>query len=224
MVSLLNKLFLRFFLILFISITPSSQLAPYGTTAKHRSPHQTLPLAGKSKKTAIRAVAKQTHPAPINKTPFSQRAKNIDQQLLRTPRYFTAVKQLAGTPVQIRFFHLIYPDIQPNSVVGFHHDYKLKLHKQGLYQMKITKKLPAGAYTAKISTKNKYAVSKSFFPPQWDDRKLVHKIIQAVNNPIKQPVWSATNNSWNVTGMTKEGLKIKIAFTNTGVITTAFPA
>ena len=65
-------------------------------------------------------------------------------------------------------------------------------------------------------------VNKSFFPPLWDDKKVVGKILESLTTLHKNPKKQA-NGCFVVNGLTQEGLKIRTHITPSGNIISSYP-
>jgi hypothetical protein len=64
---------------------------------------------------------------------------------------------------------------------------------------------------------------KTFFSRAWNDEKIISKIIESLNNCIREKIILQSNGNWKIVGLTSEGLAIETILDQSGKIITAYP-
>lgn len=112
------------------------------------------------------------------------------------------------------------------TLKGFHHDSKNKVEKSGIIKFSIKKTNKCGYYRAALLYQGKHLGTKNFFPANWSRTKVVSKIREAYNNAFKQgsKIQKRSDGSFEIEGITQEGVPIKMFLNKRGVIFTAYPS
>ena len=145
-------------------------------------------------------------------------------------------KGCLGARSDICFEHILRGNIvldSENALVtinGFHHDLLgvIETHQrmQGVPLIILEKETgPAGTYQLIFQGKHR-RFPKTFFPQNWTRKQVIKKIIEAYKNSVKNKCAPIINSKgyFEVSGRTKEGIKIKIVFNKNGTVITAFPS
>ena len=104
-----------------------------------------------------------------------------------------------------------------DKIVGFHSTY---LHPEFINRMH-TMPNAKGIYRVVVKKLKKIKMDPStMFPDNWDGKKIMEKIIEAYKNPVE--ISSGRFGETTVEGLTKEGIKIRMVITKTGMLDTAF--
>ena len=142
---------------------------------------------------------------------------------------------LSDTIVFDNYKHYMQPDIRTASdgtveLLGWHHDLGGNIERTKTingHAIKITNKEthPSGLYRFEWSVDGTSKKLSTFFPSTWSRQMVQQKIVEAYNyarnhNYIPQP---QRNNTFALTGFTKEGIEIKIIINQRGRVITAFP-
>ncbi|HVX00989.1 MAG TPA: EndoU domain-containing protein, partial [Candidatus Babeliaceae bacterium] len=134
-----------------------------------------------------------------------------------------APQELGSCLFTVNYEHIFLPDITclKNGLKpsGFHHDLFEKIKQGGAILFDNVKQLKNGVYRANWSYKGQ-SKSSTFFPKDWDRKKVVEKILEAAQNPTKK---EARGGGWKLKGITKEGIDIEILVDNKGFIDSAYP-
>jgi hypothetical protein len=134
---------------------------------------------------------------------------------------------LEGKKMEIPYRHVLHTEIEPKLksygikeiFTGFHHDHLGFWEKNGVIDIRNKKMGPYGTYAADIFFQGeKYA--KTFFPQEWDEVKVIEKIIEAFNNSVVKEFNGIT---YKLEGITTEGIKIFMAIDKEGVVKTIYP-
>lgn len=134
--------------------------------------------------------------------------------------------------------HVLGPCITLNakenkiSLAGFHHDFGGKIRESGIIKYTDIKDKGHGFYEAYWAYGNAKPKYSTFFPDHWTPAQVMHKIEEALKNPVNpQKPLKFTDKSWVYMGKTNDGIKIQIYlefdrlnnFNLTGKIISAFP-
>jgi hypothetical protein len=109
-----------------------------------------------------------------------------------------------------------------NRWKGFHHDYMGRMEKKGIVTFTNETVCPkTGIIKANVSYNGIVKEGKTFFPREWSPEKVIEKITEAYNNFSDLPRWEGTSQIYDC--FTNEGMKIRIVFTEQGIMVTAYP-
>lgn len=105
-------------------------------------------------------------------------------------------------------------------VAGFHHDYQGHIKKSGLVEFSnIIGDFKNGIYHAEITYKG-MSKESTFFPRDWDRKKVAQSIITAFKNAW---VEKYTTTDFLLVGIDSEGYEIGIGIQRDGYVRSAFP-
>jgi hypothetical protein len=141
--------------------------------------------------------------------------------------YNNKIKGFAGIGnnlVTFAFDHILAPSIEclkkGMKLTGFHHDSLGKMQKSGVITFTDVIIMRDGTYRAKWWYKGQSKTS-SFFPQQWDRKKVMDKIVEAYNSCSSHEL--QPNGNWLRQGVTSEGIKVEIMIAKDGKIISAYP-
>ena len=106
-------------------------------------------------------------------------------------------------------------------IVGLHYDPGKKLEAAGLYKLENCKNLTGGMYIADLHYGGIVKKKKTFFPADWDFRKLTEKITEACNNVTE--IKNKSGGIVEITGKVSDGFKIRTRLSKRGKILTTYP-
>ncbi len=149
------------------------------------------------------------------------------------------IKRLAGTynnicksfaeidfkSIIINFEHIFGPEIRCGkktiSLSGFHHDLRGLIEKSGIIHFSHILEGPYKVYRANWYY-NGIKKCSTFFPKLWNREKVIEKIIEACQNI--ESILPQPNGTFQLTGITSEGLKIEMIINELGTMTSAYPS
>ncbi len=108
------------------------------------------------------------------------------------------------------------------QIGGFHLDHMKNLQKSGLFKFNNIKTHKSGFYSADKIFNNNFVKNNSFFPPNWTHEEVAEAIFEAYDNADKLNA-VIKKGKYILEGFTKQGIKIEMAITKNGKITTAYP-
>jgi hypothetical protein len=108
------------------------------------------------------------------------------------------------------------------KIAGFHHNIPGFLEEHGIQLINSRTCEQTGIMIADVVCQGHTEKEKTFFPLSWSRKKVVEKIIEAMNNLDKQPLFD-DRGAWQLFGKTREDMAIKIVISAAGELITAFP-
>ena len=139
--------------------------------------------------------------------------------------------EFANKYIKIDYEHLLGMELKFNrfdvpKIGGFHHDYMNIVEKEGIIEFanKVINK--HGVYSVDLMYGTaEIKRGKTFFPSDWSREKVINAIYEAYENFMQSgvPPLLAKNGKYELSGFTKEGIKIEMYITKNGRVTTAYP-
>ncbi len=114
------------------------------------------------------------------------------------------------------------------KISGFHHDFILKIEKNGWLNITNKNLKKHGIYSADVWWNGK-RIRKTFFPPHWPQEKVISKVLEAYEDFVKahkkglRNYKITSNGLYRLDGFTRERIEIRMFITKNAEIKTAYP-